>query len=243
MEIEALVRKGADKDRCEDRCLMHRSVLCDVDGHCAIEPPFMVAVADGVGGNRLGDMAAGYVLQNMACADVDDIRSADELRSFICARNDELIDLSSGIAGARNMATTLTGILVNRHGAWLFHAGNTRIYSVEGAHIRRLTRDHTTYAWLMNEGRMAEARMCNRSEITCCLGGGMATLLSQLEILPLEDFTALLMTSDGIHDILDDGQIETVLSHADSPAAACRLLCDSAQDMGSRDDLTAALIF
>lgn len=243
MDVEARVCKGRNKERCEDRCLIGRSVLCDIDGRCAVEPPFMAAVADGVGGNRLGDMAAGYVLQQLAQADADEMHDAGAVKSFIAARNEELISLARGIAGARNMATTLSGIVINRHGAWIFHAGNTRIYAVEGAHIRQLTHDHTTYAWLMEARRIDEARVCNRSEITCCLGNGNPAQLEQLEVLPLADFTALLFTSDGIHDTLRDEQIESVLSRADSPEEACRLLCDTAQMLGARDDMTAMLVY
>lgn len=243
MDVEALVRKGRNKERCEDRCLIGRSVLCEVDGRSALEPPFIAAVADGVGGNRLGDVAAGYVLQRLAMAQVDALGDAGAVREFIAARNGELIDLARGIAGAQNMATTLSGIVINRHGAWVFHAGNTRIYAVEGAHIRQLTHDHTTYAWLMEAGRTEEARFCNRSEITCCLGNGNPAQLDRLEVAPLEDFTALLFTSDGIHDALQDEQIESVLNRAGSPEEACRLLCDTAQMLGSRDDMTAMLVY
>ena len=58
MDIEALVRKGRNKERCEDKCLNGRSVLCDIDGRCSIDGAFIAAVADGVGGNQLGDVAA-----------------------------------------------------------------------------------------------------------------------------------------------------------------------------------------
>lgn len=243
MDIEALVRKGKNKDRCEDRCLIGRSVLCDVDGRCTVDGPFIAAVADGVGGNRLGDVAAGYVLQQLAGADVDALADADTVKSFITARNEELIALASGIAGACNMATTLTGIVINDHGGWIFHAGNTRIYAIVGSHVRRLTHDHTTYAWLMDAGRIDEARVCSRSEITCCMGNGNPAQLDRLEVTPLEDFTALLMTSDGIHETLADEQIESVLSRASSPEEACKLLCDTAQMLGSCDDLTAMLVY
>lgn len=243
MNVDALVRRGRNKERCEDRCLMGRSVLCDVYGWRELRPPFIVAVADGVGGNRLGDMAAGYVLQRLAECDAGGIADADALRRLIRERNEELIAFSSGIAGAHNMATTLTGILINEHGGWLFHAGNTRVYAIEGARVRQLTRDHTTYAYLMSAGREDEARACNRSEITCCLGNGNPAQLEQLEVAPLADFSALLLTSDGVHDALSDAQLESVLSRADSPEQACRLLCDSAQMLGSRDDLTAALVY
>lgn len=80
MDVEALVRKGRNKERCEDRCLIGRSVLCEVDGRNALEPPFIAAVADGVGGNRLGDVAAGYVLQQLAMAQVDALGDAGAVR-------------------------------------------------------------------------------------------------------------------------------------------------------------------
>lgn len=243
MNVEALVRRGKNKERCEDRCLIGRSVLCDIDGWRELDPPFIVAVADGVGGNRLGDMAAGFVLQRLAECDAGAVADADAVRRLIRERNEELIALSAGIAGAHNMATTLTGILINSHGGWLFHAGNTRIYTIEGARVRQLTHDHTTYAWLMKAGREDEARQCNRSEITCCMGNGNPVQLEQLEVAPLSDFSALLLTSDGVHDALSDAQIESVLSRADSPEQACRLLCDSAQMLGARDDLTAVLVY
>ena len=59
MDIEALVRKGRNKERCEDRCLNGRSVLCDIDGRCSIDGAFIAAVADGVGGNQTGRRGRG----------------------------------------------------------------------------------------------------------------------------------------------------------------------------------------
>lgn len=242
MEVEALVRIGKDRGRCEDRCLIGSSILCDVDGRRMLEAPYIVAAADGVGGNILGDMAAGYVLEQLAEADAGICASREDVINLILRINNELIELAGGIAGAHNMATTLAGIIVNQHGRWLFNAGNTRVYSIARAHIRRLTNDHTTYAWLMAAGRTDEARICNRSEITCCLGNGNPAQLAQLEVAPLEDFSALMLTSDGVHEALSDEQMESILNRADTPEAACHMLCDAAQLLGSRDDMTVAII-
>ena len=243
MQIEAIVRRGKDKQRCEDRCLMGRTVLCDVTGHTTIDVPYAVGVADGVGGSSLGDMASGYLCQRIAETDISSFPTAESVREYLNARNEELIRMAHGVSGAENMATTYTGVFLTRQNGWLVNAGNGRVYTMEGSRLHQLTHDHTLYAMYMSQGREAEARKSKKPELTCCFGNANPAHLQQLEIIPLYDFTVLLITSDGIHEFLTTEQMEEIINHVPTPDGLCRRLCDLAEKLGSADDMSVALIY
>lgn len=86
--------------------------------------------------------------------------------------------------------------------------GNTRAYVLQGRYLKQLTVDHTVYNKLLKMGRIDEASQCNKNEIPNCLGGKDASLASALSVTPLQTFSLLLLTSDGVHDFVSIDELE-----------------------------------
>ena len=60
------------------------------------------------------------------------------------------------------MATTLTCVVATKDGYYLIHAGNTRLYVMQGSYLKQLTVDHTTYNWLVACGQYEVAKVCRK---------------------------------------------------------------------------------
>lgn len=243
MIVTYKIQKGVYKEKCDDSALIDSFVINDNSGFVEIEKRTKIMIADGVGGNVGGDEASIFVMNainNLLYEDVDD------LRTRLLKINDNLVSYASTISGHESMATTLTGIFINDNEYVMVHCGNTRIYSLQGSFLKQITEDQTTYQWLVATGNIEAANQCNKSEIRGAFGGGTTKFSDTLvvkNIFERRTPTKILLTSDGIHDVLNIDEIEDIMaSDSYSSLEKINLLIDCAVDKGSEDDCTAVLI-
>ena len=57
----------------------------------------------------------------------------------------------------------------------------------------------------------------------------------------LEPGDVVLLCSDGLTDMLDDGRITAILAAEAEPEGACKRLVDEANEAGGRDNITAVV--
>ena len=232
---------GTNKKIDEDTVVVGKSVICNSSFTAGIwEGP--IAIADGVGGNAAGDIASYEVCECLSkCKKV----TLQDFKSI----NHTLFEMGQSNPFWRNMATTLSGIFVNTGSPviTMFHVGNTRIYALQAnRYLKQLTEDDTTVNFLVKTGRLTEEEAehySGRNEITACLGGGNEKLLQmKIEYIPVEKYSMLLMTSDGIHDTLSIDEMEDAIEEGGDWMSAVCMLIDKAKAKGSTDDCTAIIV-
>lgn len=237
--IHILTRAGKYKDISEDAVLIAKEVLVDTDGVFELSIPSFICLSDGVGGNKAGNEASEYILNELASISPDDMH---QLRNHLIDINERLIIRSMINQNLNNMATTITGFYFTQTEVYLIHIGNTRAFLMQGKYLKQITSDHTTYNYLRSIGQYEEADRCNRSEITNCLGGGNSKLGSKLVVSKLQPFKRALLTSDGAHEFLSIDVLEDILSMDISDSDKCEKIYDMAVLGGSEDDISVVLI-
>lgn len=227
MKISAVTRCGSGKNNSEDRILIGSRILCN-EQFTGEVPPCVIGIADGVGGNAGGDIAAQFVCERLS-------ECAPDMDGF-AGVNAALLEFARKTPGKETMASTFSGIFP---GGRALHIGNTRIYAVQGGYLKQLTEDMTTYNYLRSLGRFEEAENCRRSEITACFGGGSSSFFMPRA----SDVSAgrVLITSDGVHDHISADIIEEILSRAESDISACREIVRAAVEHGSEDDISVIM--
>lgn len=234
MRISAITRRGIGKPASDDRILIGGRVLCEEEFSAELPSICRIGIADGVGGNSGGAIAAQYVCEQLS-------ECAPELDA-VTSVNDSLIALSRKTTGKEKMASTFSGIFPCADGSphRLLHIGNTRVYAIQGRYLKQLTDDMTSYNYFMALGRTEEAEHCSRSEITACFGGGTKSLFKpQLTDFPFSG--SVLITSDGVHDFADIDALEEIISSAQSDIEACRRIIAASVECGSEDDLSVLI--
>lgn len=241
MKIFVKSIKGVGKSKSEDRVLIGHSVLSEIATEMSLTDG-VVAVADGVGGNNAGDIAASLV-----CAMVDTLEEYS-VGGFKFVNN-KLLEISKAVQDYQGMATTLTGFVChNNQLLKYFHVGNTRIYSIQAnMYLNQITEDDTVVERLLSMGVISEEEAeiyPKRNEITACFGGCKKELLD----IKIQEFskpllTQMLLTSDGIHEYLSIDDMENIIAECDGHwndlAAA---LIEQAVINGSTDDCTAVIV-
>lgn len=244
MKVSVVVSKGIDKKTCEDAVLLGDTVLSECELELELELPTTICVADGVGGNLGGELASGFVLNKIKEKQYIEIDEVN-LKQYFLDLNNNLLEYANTTEVKKNMATTLTGIFADEIGMYYAHAGNTRLYIMQGEYLKQITKEHTTYQWLLDHGNEEAASLCNKNEIRCCFGGGSARYINELEVGRVENWSrisTLLMTSDGIHEYVDIDTLEEVLISDKSDIEIAKQLIFLATQNGSCDDKSVIVI-
>ena len=236
--IYVATKCGKSHSASEDTALVGTEIFVNTNATVPFPQLGFICVADGVGGNCGGAKASNYICT--ALAEAEGLHP-DMLQHYLCEENEALIQLSNKASEYSNMATTLSGVYVVDDEMFLFHVGNSRVYAKQGNYLKQLTADHTTYNWLLSTGNAEAAQACNKSEITNCFGGGNASLISKLTVARCNNFSSLLLTTDGIHDYVDIDHLESILNEDAAGEEKCLQILSLAQAAGSKDDLTVIL--
>lgn len=206
------------------------------------------AVADGMGGHRLGGYAADRVID--ALETLPDL--PDPAHALIAALDaaDRRVAARARIEGAVIGATVVAAVIGGGQ-AVLAWAGDARAYLLRDGGLTQLTRDHSMVQEMVDAGqiRPEEARGHPQSNIvTRAIGIGARPELASTFLRPGD---RLLLCSDGLTEVLDDAALaQTLLATrpgialaTGTPAdAACAMLLQAALAGQARDNVSVILI-
>ena len=200
-------------------------------------------VADGMGGHAGGDWASAAVAEAVtASARGEDLdTSVSHCAQAIHAANRSVWDEAQRRGGTMG-STAVTLVLADGRFGVLW-AGDSRAYLLRGGVLTRLTRDHSQVQAMVDRGLLApeEAEGHPMAHVLQRAVGVQPTLDLDVVVDAVEPDDLFLLTTDGVHGVLDDDGIAT-LANACSVRHLPDALIGRALDGGSRDNLTAVAI-
>ncbi len=204
------------------------------------------AVADGMGGHYAGDVASRMI--------VDELRDvgwrprlgemADEVEEKLERVNRKPLELAVADGEERVIGSTVAILLALRRHGMVMWAGDSRVYRLRGGALQQLTRDHSEFEDLLDEGLVnpdeAETHPAG-NVITRAVGGSDDLILDSVRI-DIANGDRFLLCSDGLYKELNEAEIcQRLVTGADC-AQACTALIDTALDRGSRDNVTVVVV-
>ncbi|GAA2757429.1 PP2C family protein-serine/threonine phosphatase [Actinopolymorpha rutila] len=207
--------------------------------------PYLLAVADGMGGAVGGDVASAITITTVRDLDVAEhadpdqelTRVAGEANSRIAAR----IETEPHLEG---MGTTLTAILFDGIVAHVAHIGDSRAYLLRGGRLRMLTHDHTFVQSLVDEGRITpeEAEYHPHRSLIIRVLEGRQDARPDIQPIEVDPGDRFLVCSDGLDNAgIKDPAIAEILGRAATPEEAATNLVEAALDHGSPDNVTCVV--
>ncbi len=236
VEAAALSDAGTERGENEDACGVH------LEGPtCAV-----VGVADGVSGYEGGEVASRMAVEVVLRAwreEAPSLGAGQRLYRAFQQANIEIYDRAVAVPELRGMATTLTAVALERGGLTAVHVGDSRLYLVRRGEITQLTKDHTVVAERVRLGLLSREKARthpDRGVLTRSLGREL--IVSRDRITHgLEQGDVLVLCSDGLHNVLSDEEMARMVEGCDA-AGACRALLDAANERGTPDNVTAAVV-
>lgn len=202
-----------------------------------VRPPLFV-VADGMGGHAAGDVASEVAVNTMASL-APTIPDVDLLGRAVESANHAVITEAKK-AGCEGMGTTMTACVVQDDKIAIAHVGDSRAYLLHAGKLQQLTRDHSWVADMVEQGKLTEeeARVHpNRSVITRALGSDPHMQPDLYEVTASEG-DRLLLCSDGLTGMVEDGDIQAMLARIRDPQRCAAALVNEAIANGGADNIT-----
>jgi protein phosphatase len=211
----------------------------------------VMALADGMGGHRAGEVAS-HMAADIVCAALRTHLAGPAVHqhSPLLALNASINQANRAIAEAassgsrQGMGTTLAVALFHDNAVALGHVGDSRVYRLRDDMLQLLTRDDSLLRDQVDHGLIAADQAIdshNRSFVTQALGiaDEVDMHLRSVDARPGDVF---LLCSDGLNDLVDDADIELVLNtlSVNLPLAA-QTLVDMANDNGGYDNVSVIL--
>jgi protein phosphatase len=206
----------------------------------------LAVVADGMGGHQSGEVASALAVEIVSREYyAGDGGVAECLAGALQAANREIFQQSATRQSLGGMGTTCTALVLAGGQAWAAHVGDSRIYLVREGSIYRMTEDHSMVMDLVKKGILSaeQARRHADRNVLLRAMGQREELEAQVwkESFPVHAGDRFVLCSDGLHDPVDDAEIQDAVSKLE-PEAACAELVRLARERGGYDNITVVVV-
>ncbi|HWE86344.1 MAG TPA: protein phosphatase 2C domain-containing protein [Terracidiphilus sp.] len=210
---------------------------------------FLFAVADGVGGMDLGEVASATAIRVVT----DEFRQAQAgsmlpglLPRLLQHANAAVHDLRMEREyRGKSMATTIVACALRYDQAVVSHVGDSRCYLVRGGKVRQITEDHTWVAQQRKLGLISQEDIATsdvRHVLIRSLGPEMFVSPDTTSV-SVQPGDVLVLCTDGLHDELPESEMAAIVSQPKKDAEEIvRELVARAVDLDGNDNTTAQVI-
>lgn len=196
----------------------------------------LLAVFDGMGGESCGEMAA--FLAAEACGEhfktaKDGIRNdPEEFLNEICESMNQAICDYGRTNKINSMGTTAALLAFAEDAVYSCNLGDSRIYKSDREKFYQISQDHVLGRSLFGKAPLTQYLGMEEENLQ------LEPSISRQEIKIGDRF---LLCSDGITDMLSDGEIADILSRDIPVEKTVEILVDRALKKGGRDNITVVL--
>ena len=202
------------------------------------------AVADGMGGHAVGELASRLVIDTLMrlASPVSMKAFVADARTHLQAANRQLREEAARRQVQRIGSTVVALLACDRFCGYVW-AGDSRLYLARDGQLHQLTRDHSQVEALKSLGVITdeEARHHPAQHMITRAVGATDLLELDDDAIEVADGDIFLLCSDGLSNEVDDEDILSVLTTATHGNAPDQLV-NLALARGGRDNITAVVV-
>ena len=172
----------------------------------------ILAVADGMGGNAGGEIAAEIVIDSVSRFKFAPENLEKDLLRVLTEADAQVKATAKENPHLEGMGTTLTLAAVSDSRVHWLHVGDSRLYRFSGSLLEQISMDHTFIHDLISDGSLTPAQAEThplRNMLDQCVG--MDELEPGVGQFSIHNSDCLLLCSDGLTRHLDHERIQTML--------------------------------
>src|SRR5438874_2334761 len=211
--------------------------------------PFIMIVADGVGGAASGALASSIATETILSElhrwwhkvpkrTPESIEAA--MKRGIDIANKAIYQKANTSPEHHGMGTTTTLALVLDGEAFIAQVGDSRAYLVRKGAAKQLTKDQSFVQRLIDAGRMTakEAAQSEHRNIILQALGPEEKVVTDFYRVKLENGDFLVLCSDGLSNQVSNEEIARIARGIGQPQEICRALIEEAMHTGAPDNVT-----
>lgn len=241
IEIGFLTDVGQKRDHNEDNYYVF-STASDFETR-----GMLFGVADGMGGHAGGEFASRIAVDALGkyyTTEADQGAVLPALESCITEANSLIYSQAKTSPVLKGMGTTLTAAVLADKTLRLAQVGDSRGYRIRDMTIQQLTNDHSLVAEQIRQGIISETEAAShpaKNIITRALGT-KAKVDIDFYSFELEPDDRILLCSDGLHGVVGESEILSLVLQAESSPEACKKLIAKANENGGPDNVTVIVV-
>jgi serine/threonine protein phosphatase PrpC len=209
---------------------------------------YLFAVADGVGGMDLGEVASATAVsvltQEFAKAPAGTMLN-NLMPRLIEQANSAVHDCTLDPKyGGKKMATTLVACALRYDQAVVSHVGDSRCYLIRNGQAKQITQDHT---WVNEQRKMgllsaSEAAQSDSRHVLIRSIGTEMFVSPDTTVLTTQANDVFVLCSDGLHDEMSEDLIAQIVTQKKNMEEIARELVARAVEIDGNDNTTAQVI-
>ncbi|KQB87085.1 PP2C family protein-serine/threonine phosphatase [Corynebacterium lowii] len=205
--------------------------------------PYLLALADGMGGHAAGEVASQIMITHLE--HLDKSTGDNDMLALLAAGADEANRAIAEEVGThpetQGMGTTLTALAFNGREFGLCHVGDSRGYRLREGKLEQLTVDDTYVQSLVEEGRLLPEDVSTHPQRSLILKAYTGRDVEPtLKSLDAQAGDRILLCSDGLSDPVTHSTIEETLGQG-TPAETAQRLVELALRSGGPDNVTVVV--
>lgn len=203
------------------------------------------AVADGMGGHKVGDVASNEIVRALSELKVPEglPEAVDSVEDCLLAVNRQLQEYARQHLEGATMGSTLVDLLIRGRVGVCLWAGDSRLYRFRKRQLTQISRDHSQVEDMLQMGLLnaEEARHHQCSNVITRAVGVEEHLSLDLRVFDVQLGDLYLLCSDGLHGVLEPEVITDILACRDPEQSVDQLMA-AALEAGAPDNVTVIVL-
>lgn len=209
----------------------------------------LLAVADGMGGHRGGEIASSIAVSHIGkrFRELSSIGTKEDavawLKEVVSEANVLIYKYTSEHPESEGMGTTLVLALLTPEYLLFGNIGDSSGYVFKNQKIHKITVDHTLVNLLVRSGELTEEEAKEHPRKNVLMRALGANNKVEMDIFDVEtDVEGIFLCSDGLTNMLDDAQISKVLSENITLEEKLKKLIYKSNNRGGNDNISVAYL-
>jgi len=209
----------------------------------------LLAVADGMGGHKGGEIASSIAITHIGkrFMDTSSVGTKEDainfLKEIVSEANMLLYKYTEDNPDSTGMGTTLVMALLTKDFLLYGNIGDSSGYAIKNKKLHKITNDHTLVNLLVKSGELSLEEAKNHPRKNVLMRALGANITVEMDVFDVEkDIEGIFLCSDGLTNMLDDEQIELVLDSNLSADDKMQKLINKANNRGGTDNISVAYL-
>lgn len=214
-----------------------------------INDDYLLAVADGMGGHRCGEVASSIAISYLGKHFQDTFRDMKKedaiewIRNSVDEINTAIFDYAKENPESKGMGTTLVLAISTKDYVLFGNVGDSSGFAMKNSHLHKITYDHTLVNLLVTAGELTEEEAKDHPKRNVLMKALGANNPVEVDVFDCDnEITDILLCSDGLTNMLDIENIERVINSDYEIEDKVIRLMKKAINRGGTDNISIAYL-
>ena len=210
---------------------------------------YLMAIADGMGGHSAGEVASSIAISylgkhfNETFKNMSKVDSVNWIRDSINEINTLIFQYEKTHPESKGMGTTLVMTILTKDYLLFGNIGDSSGFVMKDNTLHKVTYDHTLVNLLVSAGELTKEEAKDHPKKNVLMKALGASLKVDVDIFDCDmDIDQILLSSDGLTNMLDTEQIEKVMLEDSDIENKVIKLIKKANNRGGTDNISVAYL-